>query len=198
MVVTSAALGQLCWTLSWQTVYYYLYRNTENILQKTLLKGLSGGCACVTSLHIGHRYIKCLWNVFSAQLKLSKSFFKRVIRSTWVTLCHSSCAHLPRRVKFWVSVLLDGHRDGRQALNPTVTVQYVLGYFWSTDLQFLQLLSKAQRIFWLLIGFFFFHKWNRKCTSHKNIWAEKFMGSNSRVTLQECTTYFQMVFTVFH
>lgn len=41
----------------------------------TLLKGLSGCRACVTWLHIGRRYVKCLWNVFSTQLKLSKSFF---------------------------------------------------------------------------------------------------------------------------
>lgn len=175
MVVTSAALlGRLCWTLSWETVYYYQCRKTENIPQKTLLKGLSGGRACVTWLHIGHRYVKCLWNVFSTQLKLSKSFFKRVIRSTWVTLCHSSCAHLPERVKLWVAVLLDGHRDGRQALNPAATVQYVLGYFWSNDLQFLQLLSKAQRIFWL---HFFFSTRGTANALHikiyglRNLWA---------------------------
>lgn len=58
MVVTSAALlGWLCWT---QTVYYYQYRNTENILQ-----------------NITHYWKDCLAvvYVFSTELKLSKSFF---------------------------------------------------------------------------------------------------------------------------
>lgn len=134
----------------------------------TWLKGLSGRRACVTWLHTGHGYVKCCEMSPQPNLSSASRFFQRVIRSNRVTLCHSSCTHLPQRVKFWVTVLL----DGRQALNPTVTVQYILGYFWSTDLQFVQ----AQRIFWLLIGFFFSTRGTAnalhiKIYGLRNLWA---------------------------
>lgn len=41
---------------------------------------------------------------------------------------------------------MTGCKEHGQALNPTVIVQYVLGYFWLTDLQFLQLTESTARV----------------------------------------------------
>lgn len=45
-------------------------------------------------------------------------------------------------------VVMTGCKEHGQALNPTVIVQYVPGYFWLTDLQFLQLTESTVRV-WL-------------------------------------------------